>query len=201
VKLLLSLLIMMGISTAQAATPADVATADQVVWAGLDYSMVKMYGTQDFNDPGAIFPGYLNKWNDLYGAEMMTVLSKTLKKQVVFDGKSVTAANEKATESQIIREDGKKLEEKSHITPDDIANAVKAYDLKTTNGIGLVFIIDRLVKPSEQGCSYVVFFDIASREVALTKRICANAGGFGFRNYWFKPIKETTAACKKYQKW
>jgi hypothetical protein len=52
-----------------------------------------------------------------------------------------------------------------------------------------VFIVDRLVKKQETGCTYVVFFDVQSRKITHSERICAGAGGGGFRNYWFRPIK------------
>jgi len=63
------------------------------------------------------------------------------------------------------------------------------YKLTKDKGLGLVFIMDRLVKAQQTGCLYVVFFDIASRKVVRSERVCADAGGIGFRNYWFKPIK------------
>jgi hypothetical protein len=75
------------------------------------------------------------------------------------------------------------------LTEDNIASAVRSYSLKADKGLGLVFIMDRLVKAQQTGCLYVVFFDIASRKVVSSERVCADAGGAGFRNYWFKPIK------------
>ena len=51
--------------------------SDTVVWAGLDYSMVRMIGTNDFKVPDAIFPGMLEKWNTCS-------LMKELKKSQMF---------------------------------------------------------------------------------------------------------------------
>jgi len=36
---------------------------------------------------------------------------------------------------------------------------------------------------------YVVFFDIGSRKILYFERRCEKAGGMGFRNYWFGPVK------------
>ena len=66
---------------------------------------------------------------------------------------------------------------------------VKAYDVRYKEGLGLVFIMDRLVKAQQTACLYVVFFDIASRKIMYSERRCEKAGGGGFRNYWFGPIK------------
>ena len=42
-----------------------------VVWVGLDYSMVRMYGTQDFRQPEEIFPKMLDSWNSLFLTELV----------------------------------------------------------------------------------------------------------------------------------
>ena len=43
----------------------------------------------------------------------------------------------------------------------------------------------------------LVAIDIASRKVVRSERVCAEAGGIGFRNYWFKPIKVTVEKLPK----
>jgi hypothetical protein len=77
----------------------------------------------------------------------------------------------------------------SHITEQDIAATVRAYDIRYKEGLGLVFLMDRLVKAQQTACLYVVFFDIRSRKVLYSQRRCEKAGGIGFRNYWFAPVK------------
>jgi hypothetical protein len=162
-----------------------------LVWCGLDYSKVKMIGPQDFRQPDQIFPGYLNKWNDLFMVEMFPHLH-SMAKGAESDLDAVTAQNGKATEAQIQRPDGTQEEMVLHsdITDADIAEEVRGYKLKHDQGLGLVFIMDRLVKAQKAaGCFYVVFFDIPSRKVVYSKRVAHGASGIGFRNYWFTPIK------------
>jgi hypothetical protein len=161
-----------------------------LVWCGLDYSKVKMIGTQDFRQPDQIFPGMLATWNSLFMKEMSPRLER-MDHSVESDLDAVTARNEKASESQIEHTDGMgdEMVKPSHITEADIAEAVRGYKLKHDQGLGLVFIMDRLVKAQETGCLYVVFFDISSRKVLSSERLCEKAGGIGFRNYWFRPIK------------
>ncbi len=167
-------------------------SSDTLLWVGLDYSKVKMIGTADFRQPEKIFPGYLIEWNSLFMKELLPKLEK-MAPGLKTDLKSVQAHNGKARASQIIREDGTRAEmvTPSDITEKVIAQMVRSYDLKDNHGMGLVFVMDRLVKSQETGCLYVVFFDLASRKVLLSERLCEEAGGAGFRNYWFKPIKKT----------
>jgi hypothetical protein len=171
---------------------------DTLVWCGLDYSMVKMIGATDFAQPQQIFPGMLVAWNGLFMKEMLPELEK-MAKSVRTDLTAVAANNEKASEKQIQREDGSREEmvTPTHIKDSDIAELVRSYKLKNTQGLGLVFIADRLVKAQETGCFYVVFFDISSRKVISSNRLCEKAGGMGFRNYWFRPVKDAVKKLPK----
>jgi hypothetical protein len=191
-KLLLTSLL---IATASAVPGASEQT---LAWCGLDYSMVKMIGTHDFRHPEEIFPGMLAKWNDLFIKEMLPHL-ESITKSVQIDLQSVTARNQTTSANQIEHVDGshKEMVDTSHISEADIDKAVRSYELKTNEGLGLVFIVDRLVKKQETGCTYVVFFDVKSRKVVHSERICAGAGGGGFRNYWFRPIKSAVEKLPK----
>ena len=181
----LSILALAGSVRAQ-----ETGTADTLVWCGLDYSMVKMIGTADFKQPDQIFPAAFESWNALFMKEMLPQLEK-MAKSSGSDLKAVESRNEKASPNQIEREDGTRDEmvKATHITEADIADIVRSYNLKHDKGLGLVFVMDRLVKAQQTGCLYVVFFDIASRKVVVSERVCADAGGMGFRNYWFRPVK------------
>lgn len=163
---------------------------DALIWCGLDYSRVKMIGSEGFNQPAEIFPGMLVAWNSLFMREVLPDLEKKFP-SVGSDMSAVGAANDKASIKQIEREDGTREEKVnlSHITEKDVASIVRSYKLKHEKGVGLVFIMDRLVKVQETECLYVVFFDIASRKVLRSERVSEKAWGIGFRNYWFRPVK------------
>jgi hypothetical protein len=125
-------------------------------------------------------------------AEMIPHLEK-MAGSVETDLVAVEENNGKAGVAQIVRENGTRNEtvEPSHITAEEIVRIVSAYKLKHAQGLGLVFLMDRLVKAHSTGCLYVVFFDVHSRKVLHSQRIIASAGGFGFRNFWFRPVKES----------
>ena len=74
------LLTLAGTSVTRAAEPAS---ADTLVWCGLDYSKVKLIGTLDFLQPEQIFPGMLNAWNGLFMKEMLPERKKSLKENLL----------------------------------------------------------------------------------------------------------------------
>ena len=189
-KILITMLLLQVASTS-VVRAAEAGTANPLVWCGLDYSKVKMIGTMDFRQPAQIFPGMLATWNGLFITEMLPQLEK-MTASVRTDMEAVRQKNDKTTASQIVYKDGStdEMVTQSHITESDIAGMVKSYKLENKSGLGLVFVMDRLVKAQEMECLYVVFFDVASRKVVHSERVTAKAGGFGFRNYWFRPVKD-----------
>ena len=76
--------------------------AKTVVWVGLDYSLVRMYGVDGFNEEEKIFPYYPDAWNQLFLSERIKVVEKLLKKSVTVDIEAVNKENKKATSEQII---------------------------------------------------------------------------------------------------
>jgi hypothetical protein len=75
----------------------SVASADTVVWVGLDYSLVRMIGGDgseyDFRVPAAIFPAMPQRWNELFLDERIQRVSYSLGKNVILDIGSVTELN------------------------------------------------------------------------------------------------------------
>lgn len=174
--------------------------ADSVVWAGLDYSLVRMVGPNDFRNPATIIPDMFDKWNDLFLRERLGRLGDTLRKRVTPDTAGMKERNRLVTDKQIIPSPGPDdAVEQTHITAEQIAAAVKAYQLESKEGLGLVFLVDRLCKAPQKGAVHVVFFDVKTREVIASERSVRPAGGGGFRNYWFRVIKETDETLGKYR--
>jgi hypothetical protein len=139
--------------------------------------------------------------------------------QVAIDIGAVTERNKKATAAQIIESPGPKdVIGETHIDKQMIIDAIRSYKMEKTNGLGLVYIVDRLVesrffnpmndrtgvaqkyKIPAAGAAYIVFFDVASREVISTERVVetVNVGG-NFRNFWFGVIKGVDERLGKYR--
>lgn len=122
------------------------------------------------------------------------------KKTVVTDISGVMERNKTATTRQIINAPGADdTIQKSHLSEQDLAQAVKSYKMENKSGLGVVFIVDRFLKLDKKGIGavYVVFFDIASRQVLSSERLVNKATGYGFRNYWFRVIKDAESGLKK----
>lgn len=192
---------------------------EPLVWAGIDYSMIRLIGSSDFRVPDMIFPRMLEKWNALYLDERVELLPKVLGKRVAIDIGAVTERNKKATPSQVIESPGPKdVIGETHIDRQLIIDTVRAYKMEKTNGVGLVYIADRFIEPrfispmndrkgvSQKfkvpgtGAVYIVFFDVATREVISTERVVetVNAGA-NFRNFWFGIIKGADEKLGKYR--
>jgi hypothetical protein len=187
--------------------------SEKIVWAGLDYSMVRMIGSNDFRVPDMIFPGMLEKWNTLFLDERIDLVANAVGKKVAVDISSVTERNSHAFANQIVTTPGDDdVIGKSHLTTNNIQEAVRSYQFRPENqsGTGLVFIIDRLIEKTfrpntvggrqgssltishpAEGAVYVVLFDIDSRRLISVKReINRTTSGANFRNFWFGPIKD-----------
>lgn len=181
-NLRLLLLLPLLIAAKKSATP--------VTFLGIDYSQAAFIGTTDFSDPAAIFPGYLNTWNQLWADEIMEDMNKAVG-PVTLENEATFETNKKATADQIKREDGpESWVNETDITDERLGALVKGYALKETSGLGLVLVVDRYVKLQQTGCTWIVYFDIATRGITAKERVCKEASGFGFRNYWFRTEKE-----------
>jgi hypothetical protein len=177
-----AMLLLAALALAKPSTP--------VTFVGLDYSLAKFVGSGDFQDVGQVTTYYPGEWNRLWADEMMEKLAYAAG-PVTQDISIVAANNAKVTEAQIVRQDGgDSLVTQSDITPEALGALVKSYDLKGATGLGLVLVVDRYVKLQEKGCTWVVFFDAQSRAIRAKERVCEDAAGFGFRNYWFRTEKD-----------
>ncbi|MBL9137327.1 MAG: hypothetical protein JNK85_15750 [Verrucomicrobiales bacterium] len=185
------LLLLASTAVFESEAASDTREARPVVWVGIDYSMTRFIGPNDFRDPVAIFPGMLEAWNALFVQERVEKLSERLRHPVIMDLQGLPEVNAKANSKQVIPFGGvDDVIDKSHITTADLAAAVRDYRLTAKEGVGLVFVVDRLIKPTVNGAVYVVYFDLGSREILSSERRVGKAGGFGFRNYWFGVIKK-----------
>ncbi len=220
--------------------------SETVVWAGLDYSMVRVVGdspTFKYNltsskllSPGltddktnivlmpnsksyAAIPNLFTQWNILFLDEEVNLVGVELKKCVRVDFFGVMERNKEVTPDQLASlPHPKPGASETRINKGDIANKVRSYKMDNTNGLGLVFIVDELTNVHHQPidsitkqkttsserfnsvCSiYIVFFDIASREIISAKREVHDMKVAGsLRNFWFGPIKDTVSNLDEY---
>jgi len=71
---------------------------------------------------------------------------------------------------------------------DTVVQAVRKYTLSETTGTGLVLIPENFNKPEEQSTTWVVFFDLQSREVLWAVRTKGKCSHMGYTAHWASGI-------------
>lgn len=174
-----------------------------ITWVGIDFSATKYVG-----DPGTVNPaemkGLFSKINTLTINEPDKYdITSAFKRTTTAPSKiEVTeAVNEKIDPAGIITPN---VSEQNHLSESKIQNMVRRYNFPAgSSGIAVAFIMEKLVKPTEQETFWVTFIDMKTKSVLFTDKITAKAGGFGFRNHWaggvYAGLKEIKSSA--YGKW
>ncbi|WPP48779.1 hypothetical protein [Catalinimonas niigatensis] len=165
-----------------------------LVWCGLDFSQVKCIGPAGFSEPDEIKNRYFDAWNNLVLAESdkYNVQEFYMKGKQENDLSVVTERNEIPEVEGLVINDDYALEEGK------VEQMISEYDLEDHDeGLGLVYIVEALNKNEKKAAIYVVFFDIASKDILWQQKYNESAGGFGFRNYWAGAIHKTMEASEK----
>ncbi len=196
--------------------------APEIVWTGLDYSRVRIFTPETFEDPEErIFwdPGgglgdvvthfakpkdawtqLISDWNAMAVAEIIDPLEKALLHEISVDLAGPAGATNKKGDLffESVYAADKVLPE---LNQQIIADMVKKYRTKAKKGIGIVFIMDRLSAPEKAACVWPTFFDLEKKGILSTERVCEKPGGHGYRNLWFSivptVVKDMTKAIKK----
>ena len=154
---------------------------DEVIWFGLDYSLVKFIGaSEDFSDLEKIQNYYFRTWNELILEESSKYnLKLAFKvKEVEYAMDSAIARSERRDMLDIVQTDEYRL------TGDLGPEIAKAYSNPEINKVGAVFIMETLNKPAVEETMWVVLFHVSTGQVFHTERLVGLPKGFGFRNYW-----------------
>ncbi|MCB0518419.1 MAG: hypothetical protein H6577_02775 [Lewinellaceae bacterium] len=171
---------------------------EDITWLGVDYSKVTVLG--ETASPIQIID-YFDKINTLIISESEKYNFRLAlnKMEVPYDLGPVTKANAGINPDELVSMSSKS----AALTKEDVEAAVRNYDLKGQKGIGLVFVMEALDKPGGNGHMWVTFLDMATKKVLLTERMSGKPGGFGFRNYWARPIYNVLQDIQKtrYEQW
>lgn len=188
-KILLSVTLILFYIIAQAQSGKDLLYgSSEFVWCGLDYSNVKCIGPDGFNEPYEIKHKYFDAWNQLVleEADKYDLKKAYYKSNQITDLSVVDRRNDIPEVDELVINDSYQFEEGM------LQKIINDYDLeKADDGLGLVYVVESLNKYQKKAVIHVVFFDIASREILWNRSYTNNAMGFGFRNYWARPIYST----------
>jgi len=72
----------------------------------------------------------------------------------------------------------------NNIPTDTIDEIVTDYILQSKSGLGLVLIPETFSKPRETATTWVVFFDIRSRQILYKTKTYGKCSGFGYTDHW-----------------
>jgi hypothetical protein len=197
-------------------------SAPEMVWLGLDFSRVRIFTPETFDDPEErVFwdPGgglgdvvtrfkkpkdawdlLIADWNAMAVNSHVEDIEKALQREILVD--LPTPAGQTQRKGDAFFEsiyDAKNTPVELNQTV--ITDMVKKYKVKTKKGIGLVFVMDRFSGPDKEVCAWPTFIQLEKKTVISTERVCKKPSGSGYRNYWFSIvpsyIKDMTKAIKK----
>jgi len=179
---------------AQSNPDPKIFAADEIVWAGLDFSEARLIGSEGFSDPYDIKDRFFNSWNNLILAESdkYNVREFYQKSKVINDLSVVNERNETPDPDELV------INESYSLDQGTIASMVKSYDLeKKDEGVGLVYIVESFDKTGVMATVDVVFFDIRTKEILWQEQYHEKPGGFGLRNYWAGAIMKVMKGSKE----
>lgn len=183
-KLTFLLVAMAGAMATYAQDAKTIFNSDEIVWFGLDFTKARLIGVND-EKPDVIVKDYLEAWNQpmLYERDKFPIEGTFRKVTAKFDPDVIQTVNKKATKATLFDDN------EAIITTAAIQEAVKEYPMGAKKqGLGLVFFIESFNKKKKLATAHVVFFDIASHKVLLTKRVTAEPGGGGLKYYWSNSV-------------
>jgi hypothetical protein len=186
-------------------TAKDIFKQESIVWYGVDYSNAKFIGSfSQFKGIGWVDgfdlrDKYFPAWNYLPIKEHEKYdVAKFLKKdKQINDVNSVETINHAIDPFTLMQDEDYTLPASS------LAGMVSKYEsTEKTEGIGVVFITEKYDQIRKQASYYIVFFDIASKEILMHDKFSVEPGGVGVKGFWGNTIHETLKeASGKYGKW
>ena len=201
--LLAGLLLCLNQATLNAQSASDIFNSSKttITWLGVDFTQVKVVGETGTVSPSELISlfekinGVIINESDKYNFK--EALNKS---DIPYDLGPVNKLNGEIDTETILSSSSA---EKGRIDEALIATLVKKYEVKKPEGVGLVFFMETLDKPSETGTMWVTFFSLSDHKVLLAEKMSGKAAGFGFRNHWARTVYEVIKQIKKteYKAW
>lgn len=157
-----------------------------ITWIGIDFSHVKLVGSDGFKDPEAIVNRHFPSINYLIVEESdkYNLEKSFMKSEIDFNLEVTDNLNAEIDFIDLVIN-----KSAPRLTKENLQSFADSYDFKgITTPVVLVFVAESLNKLAEKGTYHVVFINTTTREVIFTDRMSGEVGGMGFRNYWARPI-------------
>lgn len=168
--------------------------AEKINWYGLDFSMAKFIGPEDFPEPEKLCNDYIHsEWNSKIFRE-----TKRYEIDYAFPGKMVELypevvrdINTKITPNGLVGENQHPLDLKA------CQIAVNRYPSINTKGLSCVFLVESFNKRKREAYIWVVVFEPFTKEIYYAKRYAGGAHGGGLVNYWLGSVRDVIGQMRR----
>lgn len=160
----------------------DVYDSETLFFYGFDYSGLRIAdGTRIGQNLMPFFPAVTKLMEGGHNQKYMEVKFKKAKGKITYNTSPAVKRNEKINNGKVAAEEARKL------TPDSLSAMVKRYELPETEGIGYTIIFECFDRSEQTISEYIVFFDIATRNIISTKYLVSKDGnGYNYMGDWKK---------------
>jgi hypothetical protein len=201
ILLLLSLLAVNTVTSAQTLKDVFSNSATPVLYLGIDFTKLRV-----IDDPTANAADIRNRQyagiNDLIinEAKKYDIKSALHRNDLNDDISFVAARNSKSNTEEIVSTNGSDFH---RLKDSDIESLVKGFNFGGKKGIGLLFVAEAMSKSEKSIAVWVTLIDMGSKKILMTERLEGKLAGFGFRNYVGGGIKSVIDQIekKKYKEW
>lgn len=178
----------------------------ETYWLGIDYSQMVFVGEgfenineNEGGDKSLLKDRFFDSWNDIVvNEEKRYDWEKAFKKSKVENAiASTKKRNKNANLNAIFVSDLQKLGKAK------VENYIKNLNFDKNTGYGILIVMESMDKSKELGTYYLAIINLSNKKILHTEYFEEKAGGFGFRNYWIKPVHFgiTKIQKKLYKQW
>ena len=154
---------------------------DELVWCGIDYTLVKFIGSTDqFNDLPKIQSYYFGAWNEIIEEEKKKYdLNTAFSVATVSYNMEYTILRSQERDMSGIIQNGPYT-----IDEEQVKSVVMLNTDPSADKLGAMFVMETLNKNAGISTMWLAVFNLASGEILYMRRYSGAVGGFGFRNYY-----------------
>lgn len=178
----------------------------ETYWLGIDYSQMVFVGDgfENINenqggDKSLLKDRFFDSWNDVVvNEEKRYDWAKAFKKNKIENAiASTKKRNKNANLNAIFVSDLQKLGKAK------VENYIKNLSFDKNTGYGILIVMESMDKSKELGTYYLAIINLSNKKILHTEYFEEKAGGFGFRNYWIKPVHFGITKIQKtlYKQW
>lgn len=154
--------------------------ASTIYYYGVDFSHVRINDAPKVIKNSAYYPVYPPAWIAYVEKEMppMDYVRKALKKKnLVYKQDEIQAISVNVNPEFIIAQPWS-------FPVDTVQNAIRKYPITQQDGTGLVLVAECFSKPLEKATTWVVFFDLKSRDILWATKVSGDCGHMGYTAHW-----------------